>query len=99
MYKLVIDPVKLALVLLIPSALRLPRSKAALFSEKGISTEELKFGFKESYYMVKKLLGYIKPEMLIAELKGKAKYYQINLNVLDSILLQQEMESSDSELV
>ena len=49
--------------------------------------------------MVKKLLGYIKPEMLIAELKGKAKYYQINLNVLDSILLQQEMESSDSELV
>lgn len=73
--------------------------QAALFSEKGISTEELKFGFKESYYMVKKLLGYIKPEMLIAELKGKAKYYQINLNVLDSILLQQEMESSDSELV
>lgn len=72
--------------------------QAALFSEKGISTEELKFGFKESYYMVKKLLGYIKPEMLIAELKGKAKYYQINLNVLDSILLQQEMESSGSEL-
>ena len=66
--------------------------QAALFSEKGISTEELKGGFKESYYTIKKLLGRIKPEMLISELKGKAKYYQIDLTVLDSILLDNEMQ-------
>jgi len=68
--------------------------QAALFSEKGISTEELKTGFKESYYTIKKLLGCIKPEMLIAELKGKTKYYQINLSILDNILLDNEMQLS-----
>lgn len=71
--------------------------QAALFSEKGISTEELTFGFKESYYTIKKVLGCIKPELLIAELKGKRKYYQIDLTVLDNILLEKEMQSSVSE--
>ena len=65
--------------------------QAALFSEQGISTEELMTGFKESYYKIKKILGYIKPEMLIAELKGKTKYYQIDLTVLDNILLDNKM--------
>jgi len=66
--------------------------QAALFSENGISTEELKVSFQESYYTIKKFLGKIKPEMLISELKGKAKYYQIDLLVLDGILLENELQ-------
>ena len=41
MHKLIVDPVKLALVLLIPSALRLPRSKAALVVGVGFERREL----------------------------------------------------------
>ena len=66
--------------------------QAALFSEKGISTEELKAGFQESYYTIKKYLGQIRPEMLISERKGKAKYYQIDLSVLDGMLLENELQ-------
>ena len=61
--------------------------QAALFSEKGISTDELKACFKASYYTIKKLLGCIDPEMLVGEQKGKSKFYQIDLVVLDKILL------------
>lgn len=71
--------------------------QAALFSEKGISTEELKAGFQESYYTIKKFLGQIKPEMLISEMKGKAKYYQIDLSVLDGILLENELQKSPQD--
>ena len=53
--------------------------QAALFSEKGISTDELKACFQESYYTVRKLLGSIRPEMLVSGLKGKSKYYQLDL--------------------
>lgn len=68
--------------------------QAALFSEKGISTEELKTEFHESYYMIKKFLGQIKPDMLISEMKGKAKYYQLDLSALDGILLENELKES-----
>lgn len=66
--------------------------QAALFSEKGISTKELETSFQKSYYIIKKLLEEIRPEMLIAELKGKTKYYQIDLPVFDSILLEKELQ-------
>lgn len=66
--------------------------QAALFSEEGISTEELKVSFQKSYYTVKKLLGQIRSGMLISDLKGKAKYYQINLSVLDSMLLENKFQ-------
>ena len=65
--------------------------QAALFSEKGISTEELKNGFGESYYTIKKILGKIRSEILIAEIKGKAKYYQLDLVALDRILLEHKL--------
>lgn len=68
--------------------------QAALFSEKGISTEELEVGFQASYYKIKKFIGQIKPEMLISETKNKVKYYQIDLSVLDGILLENELQES-----
>lgn len=64
--------------------------QASLFSEKGISTEELKTGFSWSYHTVRKLLGSIKPELLISKFHGKAKYYQIDLSALDNIMLESE---------
>lgn len=66
--------------------------QAALFSETGISTKELENSFQKSYYIIKKLLDQIRPEMLIAELKGKIKYYQLDLPMLDSILLENELQ-------
>lgn len=64
--------------------------QAALFSEKGISTAELQVCFKTSYPTVRKLLSHVQPELLLAQMKGRAKYYQINLSPLDAALLQQE---------
>jgi hypothetical protein len=67
--------------------------QAALFSEKGISTKELETASQESYYTVKKFLSKIKPELLISDMKGKTKYYQLNLSALDNILLENELHS------
>jgi len=57
--------------------------QAALFSETGISTEMLMELFGKSYYMVRKLLDSIEPELLESKRKGKSKYYQLNLAALD----------------
>lgn len=64
--------------------------QAALFSEKGISTRELE-GIFGSYYLTKKNLGKIRPELLRAEKKGKEMYYELDLNALDGMLLQDGM--------
>ena len=68
--------------------------QAALFSEKGISTEELISGFGKSYYTVRKILGKIRPALLVAEMKGKSKYYQLDLLTLDEMILQQELQEA-----
>lgn len=65
--------------------------QAALFSEKGISTRELE-GLFGSYYLTKKNLGKIRPELLRAEKKGKEMYYELDLNALDGMLLQEGLE-------
>ena len=62
--------------------------QAALFSEKGISTKELRTYFQASYYIIKNLLDQVQPNLLLSQQKGKAKYYQINLEELDSRLLE-----------
>ena len=67
--------------------------QAALFSENGISTEELRSVTDKSYYAVKKLLSQIQPGLLRSELKGKAKYYQTDLAALDAILLEKALQS------
>ncbi len=62
--------------------------QAALFSEKGISTEGLKDSLQKSYYGVKRLLGMVRPELLRAEQFGREKYYEINLAAMDNLLFE-----------
>ena len=71
--------------------------QAALFSEKGISTAELEHGFQCSYHIVKKLLGQVRPDLLQSSQKGRAKYYQIDLNALDNMLLAQALKGQAEE--
>lgn len=33
----------------------------------------------------------LRPELVLCQKKGKAKYYQINLSALDDILLQKDL--------
>lgn len=70
--------------------------QAALFSEKGISTRELENYFQASYYMVKNLLGQVQPKLLLSRQRGKAKYYQINLESLDSLLLEKALREAEA---
>ena len=72
--------------------------QAALFSEKGISTAELEHGFQCSYHIVKKLLGQVRPDLLQSSQKGRAKYYQIDLNALDNMLLAQALKGQAEEI-
>ena len=65
--------------------------QAALFSEKGISTGELIEQYGTSYYKVSKMILQLRPELVLCQKKGKAKYYQINLSALDDILLQKDL--------
>ena len=69
----------------------------ALFSEKGISTAELEHEFQCSYHIVKKLLGQVRPDLLQSSQKGRAKYYQIDLNALDNMLLAQALKGQAEE--
>ena len=62
--------------------------QAALFSESGISTKELMLQFDMTYNPVKKLIDQVPENMLIIRKKGNAKYYQMDLAVLDRILLK-----------
>lgn len=64
--------------------------QAALFSENGISTADLRTQLEASYNTVKNLLRQVPEEMLIVQKKGRMKYYQIDLNTLDEILLERQ---------
>lgn len=57
--------------------------QASLFSETGISTQELETYLGGSYYMVKKCLGQIPSNLLQAEKKGRMMYYQLDLSELN----------------
>lgn len=66
--------------------------QAALFSERGISTAELQKGLEVSYYTMKKLLALIEEkELLCVSTHEKTKYYEIDLNRLDDMLLSGDM--------
>ncbi len=60
--------------------------QAALFSEKGISTSELTEQLG-SYHRWRKLMEQIPSALLHIEKKGKAKYYRMNLDTLDDLIL------------
>lgn len=66
--------------------------QAALFSEKGISMAELQENLKKSNYMVKSLLNQISEEMVVIKKKSNFKYYSINLDKLNGMILAQSLE-------
>lgn len=62
--------------------------QAALFSEQGISTQELLSLFNTNYATLGKRLGIVKnQDLLIAEKHENKKYYSIKLKELNDILL------------
>lgn len=67
--------------------------QAALFSEQGISMLELQQNMQYSQYVIKKLMGKIPEEMLVIKTKQKFKFYAVNLEKLNAILLDESIEA------
>jgi len=67
--------------------------QAALFSEQGISMIELQRNMKFSKYMIKNLMCKIPEEMLVIKIKNKFKFYSINLERLNAIILAESVEA------
>lgn len=67
--------------------------QAALFSEKGISMMDLQQNMKSSIYMIKKLMCKIPEDMIVVKTKNKYKYYSVNLEKLNTIILQESVAS------
>ena len=67
--------------------------QAALFSEKGISMMDLQQNMKSSIYMIKKLMCEIPKGMIVIKIKNKYKYYSVNLEKLNTIILQESVAS------
>ena len=66
--------------------------QAALFSEKGISMMELQMNMKKSNYMVKSLLSKIPEEMIVIKKKSNFKFYSVNLEKLNKIILDESIK-------
>lgn len=59
--------------------------QAALFSENGITMNELKESFPCSEYKVRQILSRIPEDLLLVTKKGRFNYYNIDLSKLDSL--------------
>lgn len=71
--------------------------QAALFSEIGISTRELKKFLKiKSPTTLKKLIDKIPETLMVTHTKDRVKYYELNLAELDDILLEKELQTTHS---
>lgn len=70
--------------------------QAALFSEKGISMAELERNMKKSNYVVKNLLNRIPQEMIMIKKKSNFKFYSINLEELNMIILRESIETIEN---
>ena len=66
--------------------------QAALFSEQGISMNELQQNMKLSKYLINNLMDEIPEEMLVVKTKNKFKFYSLNLEELNTIILKESME-------
>ncbi len=67
--------------------------QAALFSEKGISITELQHNMDISEYKIKNYMKQIPEELIIIKKKGHSKFYSINLDKLNSIMLQESINA------
>ena len=63
--------------------------QAALFSEEGISLKELEKMLGCAYGTVKKMLDMVPSEMLLDSRSGREKFYKINIQVLDEMILDE----------
>ncbi len=71
--------------------------QASLFSEKGISMHELQQNMKISKYIITNLMKEIPPELLVIKKKSNFKFYSINLDELNSIIVAQSIELIKAE--
>ena len=69
--------------------------QAALFSENGISTAELTGLLEKGAQTVRKYLSVIPPALLVVKQRGNMKYYQMNLQPLDDMLLEMADEKRE----
>lgn len=67
--------------------------QAALFSEKGISMAELERNMKKSNYVIKNIMKKISPEMIVIKKKSNFKFYSINLDSLNMMILQESIDT------
>ena len=67
--------------------------QAALFSENGISMQQMKNYMTISQYMIKRYLNEIPEELLSIKQKRKFKYYNINIEKLNSIILEESVKN------
>ena len=67
--------------------------QAALFSEKGISMQQLIKHMCISGYMIKKYMNEIPEQFLIIKQKNKFKYYSLNIEKLNSVILEESVEN------
>lgn len=65
--------------------------QAALFSEKGISMQELQQCMKRSPYLIKNIMNQIPENRIIIKKKGNFKFYSINLEELNLINLNEQI--------
>lgn len=70
--------------------------QAALFSEKGISMQELQDVMHQSDYKVRKNLKRIPEELIVCKKKGQFKFYSINLETLNGIMLKNSVKAMES---
>lgn len=66
--------------------------QAALFSEMGITMRELTDCMACSAYTINKLLSGIDAEMIVIKKKSNTKYYSVDLDALNDIILRDSIE-------
>lgn len=67
--------------------------QAAMFSEKGISMIELQHNMNKSKYIIKGIFEKIPSEMIVIKKKSNFKFYSINLEKLNAIILEESVRS------
>lgn len=69
--------------------------QAGLFGEKGISMHELQKNTNKSQYLIKGLLKKIPDEMIVIKKKSNFKFYSMNLEKMDQLILDEAFEKAN----
>lgn len=71
--------------------------QAALFSEKGISMEEMMSILELSRYKIKNLMELMNHSMVQTEKKGNTLFYYANLDLMDNQIIKEEISKLESQ--